>query len=832
MSRSITNIIEQPIDKKLEGGYGPFIAEAVHITENGRIDVDLDSRLSRVLSQLIPSPTFDANRPPTPPPKYERVPIRTAKLNIVIQIIGSRGDVQPFIAIGNELQKHGHRVRLATHNVFASFVREHGLEFYPVGGDPAELMAYMVKNPGLIPSMGSLKAGDIQSKRKMIVSMLEGFWKSCVEADLETHVPFTADAIIGNPPSFAPIHCAQALGCPVHIMFTMPWSCTRSFPHPLANLKSSSKDTDTNSGNSNYLSYMVVEFLTWQGLGDIINKWRKSLDLEPIPATEGPLLAETLRVPFTYCWSPALVPKPRDWPAHIDVCGFFFREAPNFDPPADLSQFLSKGPPPVYIGFGSIVIDDPDKMTAMILEAIQLTNTRAVISRGWSKLGGANQSGERVFYLEDCPHEWLFQHVAAVIHHGGAGTTACGLLNARPTVIVPFFGDQTFWGNMVAAAGAGPQPIPYKNLTSQKIAEAIRFSLTPNATIAATEVAVKMRAESGVKTAVESFHKALPQQDLQCDILQGQSATWLYKNGKHGVKLSRLAAQVLSSHLKVDLHRLQYHEPAPIVIEARRWDPLTAATSASLEMFFNFMSDTAGIVTKPLNEYKQSRPPKIYYSGSGITTPNSDANGNSQQPVETVYGHRGNVNSPRTGAQMAGVMAAASAKSLGNAIGRPYKSIFVDVPLAVTDGLYAVPKLYGGEVRERGKITDFKSGTIVAGKSFVYGIVGGLSDIAIEPYKGGKKEGALGVVKGVGKGSLGFLAKTGAAGLGLLAYTGQGVCKSIYASHHAGTRKFVIERRIEEGRYQMEHAINGHLNRHYIIRKFDQLILGGDKEWI
>lgn len=125
----------------------------------------------------------------------------------------------------------------------------------------------------------------------------------------------------------------------------------------------------------------------------------------------------------------------------IDVCGFFFREGPEFEPPADLRSFLSDGPPPVYIGFGSIVIDDPDRMTAMALEAVRTTGVRAIISRGWSKLGGSQKSDSRIFYLGDCPHEWLFQHVAAVIHHGGAGTTACGLLNARPTTVVPFFGE-------------------------------------------------------------------------------------------------------------------------------------------------------------------------------------------------------------------------------------------------------------------------------------------------------------------------------------------------------------------------------------------------------
>lgn len=169
--------------------------------------------------------------------------------------------MQPFIALGKELQKYGHRVRIATHNVFDSFVRESGLEFYPIGGDPKELMAYMVKNPGLIPSMKSLREGDIQKKRVMIFELLSGCWSSCIEADPKTEKPFVADAIIANPPSFAHIHCAQALGIPLHLMFTMPWSSTRVFPHPLANFKAG----DISPAMINYASYGIVEWLTWQG---------------------------------------------------------------------------------------------------------------------------------------------------------------------------------------------------------------------------------------------------------------------------------------------------------------------------------------------------------------------------------------------------------------------------------------------------------------------------------------------------------------------------------------------------------------------------------------
>lgn len=236
--------------------------------DDGRIDIDLDSKLVRALSVLY-KPSQDSKVDDEPPPPYSNATLTGSpdtfpiRLNIVIQVVGSRGDVQPFIALGHELRKHGHRVRLATHDVFADFVRNSGggLEFYPIGGDPSELMAYMVKNPGLIPSMKTIKAGEITKKRLMVQEMLEGCWRSCVEPDTLSNEPFVADAIIANPPSFAHVHCAQALGIPVHMMFTMPWTSTKSFPHPLANLK----NTNGKEGIANFVSYGIVDWLTWQG---------------------------------------------------------------------------------------------------------------------------------------------------------------------------------------------------------------------------------------------------------------------------------------------------------------------------------------------------------------------------------------------------------------------------------------------------------------------------------------------------------------------------------------------------------------------------------------
>ncbi|KAK0122256.1 hypothetical protein ONS95_010507 [Cadophora gregata] len=385
-----------------------------------------------------------------------RAALTGSPLCLLFQLVGSRGDVQSFIALGQELKLVGHRVRLATHDCFEEFVHKAELEFFPIGGDPTELMAYMVKNPGIIPKFESIRAGDIQKKRKMISEMLGGCWKSCFEPDPSTNIPFVAEAVIANPPSFAHVHCAQAMGIPVHLMFTMPWSPTRAFPHPLANVQLS----DTDPTTTNFLSYGLVDMMTWQGLGDVINHFRrKTLNLETLPPMVGANLAADLKIPFTYCWSPALIPKPFDWPSHIDVCGFFFRNAPDYTPFPEFDAFLRIGPPPIYIGFGSIVMDNAEKMTKIIIGAVKSCGVRAIVSEGWSKLGKGAEADPGILFIGDCPHEWLFKHVTAVIHHGGAGTTACGLVNGRPTAIVPFFGDQPFWANMVAAAGAGPIPI-------------------------------------------------------------------------------------------------------------------------------------------------------------------------------------------------------------------------------------------------------------------------------------------------------------------------------------------------------------------------------------
>ncbi|KAI5236721.1 UDP-Glycosyltransferase/glycogen phosphorylase [Aureobasidium subglaciale] len=829
-------------------------ALGVGMRDDGRMDVDVDSSLGRRLTRIAQSHDDDAAPSYTSAPSVrESTPIITcpARLNIVIQVVGSRGDVQPFVALGCELQqKHGHRVRIATHAVFEDFVRNAGLEFHPIGGDPADLMAYIVKNPGLIPSLSSVRAGDIGLKRRMLAEILDGCWASCYMRDAKTQAPFVADAIIANPPSFGHVHCAQALGIPLHIMFTMPWTSTRAFAHPLANLKYSS---DTSPKIANLISYGVVEWMTWQGIGDIVNKWRtKSLDLEPVPSSEGPLLLETLSIPHTYCWSPALVPRPSDWPQHIDVCGFFFRESPSYKPPADLSTFLAAGPMPVYIGFGSIVIEDPKALTELILEAVRMTGVRALVSRGWSKLGEGHVSNDSVFYLDDCPHEWLFDHVAAVVHHGGAGTTACGLSKGVPSFLVPFFGDQPFWGMMVAASGAGPESVPYSSLTSLDLAHAITTCLEPSTKSAAMRVADKMRQEEGVKAAVQSFHAQLSL-GLKCDVLRDEAASWTLQDGDRAIKLSKRAAAMLVRETIVKPNKLSHYQSKPIIVDPKRWEPVSAVVSASLHTAGAMGRAAAGVVSEPYQMYKESKiqaqnnpseagtvlgpseairhsqdsspqGPKIVGEKAGdekksLNGPSEKINfSNAQGPEQSMV-----VPAVADGSDSANrtrQLVKASAKSAGKLLFSPVKGLVLDIPLAAVEGMWAVPHYHDPRSYQSTPITDWKSGGMVAGKSFVHGVQEGMTDIFIKTYAGKKKEGAKGVAKGLSIGFMNLTMKTVAGTLGLIAYPCQGVYKSIHTALHTKAKKVIEQAKLEEGEWLVENRPDASVGLDEVIRRF------------
>ncbi|KAJ6709181.1 STEROL 3-BETA-GLUCOSYLTRANSFERASE [Salix koriyanagi] len=487
---------ERKLDRLSESEKKKLIIELVKIQNDGTVEVDIDEN-ARVASELlelhsVEGASFYANE------SISGCNKSVPRLKVAMLVVGTRGDVQPFLAIAKRLQEFGHRVRLATHTNFRDFVRSAGVDFYPLGGDPRVLAGYMARNKGFIPSA----PGEISIQRKQLKAIIESLLAACTEPDMETGVPFKAQAIIANPPAYGHAHVAEALGVPIHIFFTMPWTPTYEFPHPLARVPQSA---------GYWLSYIVVDLLIWWGIRGYINEFRKrKLKLPPI-AYLSMYHGSISHLPTGYMWSPHLVPKPSDWGPLVDVVGYcFLNLGSKYEPKEEFVQWIQKGKEPIYIGFGSMPLEDPKNTMDIILEALKETGQRGIVDRGWGDLGNFMEVPDSVFLLKDCPHDWLFPQCAAVVHHGGAGTTATGLRAGCPTTIVPFFGDQFFWGDRLHKKELGPAPIPIAKLSVESLSNAIRFMLEPEVKSRAMELAKLIENEDGVAAAVDAFHRHLP----------------------------------------------------------------------------------------------------------------------------------------------------------------------------------------------------------------------------------------------------------------------------------------------------------------------------------
>ncbi|XVF37196.1 hypothetical protein REPUB_Repub19eG0125200 [Reevesia pubescens] len=485
------------IDRLSEREKKKLIVNLVKIQNDGTVEVDLPKN-SPVASELLELSSIGGAPFDLDDTSFYETNKSIPRLNIAILVVGTRGDVQPFLAMAKRLQEFGHHVRLATHANFGSFVKLAGIDFYPLGGDPRVLAGYMARNKGFIPS----GPGEISIQRKQLKAIIESLLPACTEPDIETGMPFRAQAIIANPPAYGHAHVAEALGVPLHIFFTMPWTPTYEFPHPLARVPQSA---------GYWLSYIVVDLLIWWGIRGYINDFRKKkLKLAPI-AYFSTYNGSISHLPTGYMWSSHLVPKPKDWGPLVDVVGYcFLNLGSKYQPQEEFVQWIQKGSQPIYIGFGSMPLEDSKKTTDIILEALKDTGQRGIIDRGWGDLGHFTEVPENVFLLKDCPHDWLFPQCSAVVHHGGAGTTATGLKAGCPTTIVPFFGDQFFWGDRIHQRGLGPAPIPISQLSVEKLSNAIQFMLQPEVKSHAMELAKWIENEDGVAAAVDAFHRHLP----------------------------------------------------------------------------------------------------------------------------------------------------------------------------------------------------------------------------------------------------------------------------------------------------------------------------------
>lgn len=411
---------------------------------------------------------------------------------MIIAIIapGSRGDVQPYVALGAGLHAAGHTVRLLTTTDFRGLVTAYGLTFVAIGGDvqaaAQSQMADLLAQGDLRKILASTGRGAQQMAEASAVSGLA----ACQDVDL---------LIGGLGGLFIGLALAEKVGVPFVQSYLVPFTPTRAFPSALTPLPQTPWTTWANG-----LSHRLTQQMLWQMFRKADIKVRAQvLHIRPSPFWGPPIARAGRGEPILYGYSPQVIPPPADWDASIHVTGYWFLEPPAaWEPQADLVRFLDTGAPPVYIGFGSMASSAPGAAAELVVQALARAGQRGVMYAGWGGLSREHLP-DHVFMTESVPHSWLFPRMAAVAHHGGAGTTAAGLAAGIPSIVIPFFGDQPFWGARVQGLGVGPRPIPRRRLTSENLAEAIGIATSDTAMQQrARDLGERIRAEDGIAAAV------------------------------------------------------------------------------------------------------------------------------------------------------------------------------------------------------------------------------------------------------------------------------------------------------------------------------------------
>lgn len=411
-------------------------------------------------------------------------------MKITIATVGTRGDVQPYIALGRGLQKSGHQVQIATDSTFEGFIEASGLGFAEVKANPRRALQEDIRRIGSSP-IRLLRWID-----RNFTPLARGYFIDMQEACQNS------DAVLVSALAFAAMHVAQSLGIPSLATYLYPITPTRSFPSMAA---SSLPEWLTGVGWINWMSFRLYNLAFFRMTLPVINDLRKEiLGLPSVPWSYY-LNIDISDVPIIYGYSKHVIPHPADWRATQHITGYWFLDDPEWRPPKELSQFLEAGPPPIYIGFGSMVDAEAKKTTDIVMEALKLTGQRAILHGGWSDLG-SHSLPETVYKVSDVPHSWLFPRMAAIIHHGGAGTTAAALRAGIPAVIVPYFADQPFWARRIYQLGVSPKPIPRDKLSAQKLAAAILEAIQEkNIRESALQLGKHIRKEDGVTEAVQKI---------------------------------------------------------------------------------------------------------------------------------------------------------------------------------------------------------------------------------------------------------------------------------------------------------------------------------------
>lgn len=407
---------------------------------------------------------------------------KIAGMRIAIIALGSRGDIVPYTVLGKRLLSAGHRVHFASFENYAPLISEYGLDFLPMRGDAQVLL--------------SQAGADMRALVRVFSSLAVDYAR-----DLTSHLPELMDSelIINQLPlGLYGSDLAEKLGIPMVLAAVMPLTRTRAFP--VMGFRS------LPAKGFNSLTYYLVEQSAWQMFRPTVNRWRQdTLGLPPAPFFGHFHLLGTTHIPILYGFSPQIISKPPDWGESAHITGYWFPEDNSWKPPDSLLRFIEAGPPPVFIGFGSMPIRQPERTTQIILEAIKRSGQRGILHMGWGNLG-SQPTPENVYTIDYAPYGWLFPHMAMVVHHGGSGTIGFGLRAGVPNLVVPFVFDQFFWGARISKMGVGPKPVPFKKLSIERLANAIELATSDQQMREqASNLGEKIRDEDGTGNALRAL---------------------------------------------------------------------------------------------------------------------------------------------------------------------------------------------------------------------------------------------------------------------------------------------------------------------------------------
>lgn len=408
-------------------------------------------------------------------------------MRVAIVTIGTRGDVQPYVALAKGLEAAGHDVLIGAPDNFAAWVEGQGIRFHPLGID----IEALIQSPEARRVLDGNIFGVPKLLRKtmpMMRGVLDGIWEAAKDADV----------IVYHPKAGSAVDVAEATGAGLVCASPIPMFTTGDFPFLMPKL---------NFGRAlNRLTYWPQSFARLL----FINRWRREVLKLPKPKRMYPLGGFAGGMATRICMvSPAAFPRPSDWDEGLHMAGYWFLdEAPDWQPDEALAAFLAAGEEPVYIGFGSMTPKNPEAATREIVEGVRQAGVRALLAVGWGGLAKIDLP-ETVHMIEGAPHHALFPLMRAVVHHGGAGSTAAGLRAGRPTLVCPLSVDQPFWGYWVNKLGCGPKTQPMNRLRAERFAEGLReLTETESYRTRAREVAETMGREDGVSRAIEVIEAA------------------------------------------------------------------------------------------------------------------------------------------------------------------------------------------------------------------------------------------------------------------------------------------------------------------------------------